>query len=307
MGVDRVVGEDTRVYSAPVTTTEDAARARPFLKWAGGKRGLADTLTPLFPDLEGRTYREPFLGGGAMFFHLAPKKAVLSDALEHLITTYRVIQKKPRPLLTRLTKLEHQHAKEPEETYYAIRHRFNFEDDAADEERAAWFIYLNRTCYNGLFRTNQSGHFNVPIGRYTNPRVADAERVNAASKALAKVRLIHADFAESLKAAKKNDFVYLDPPYVPLSATSSFAAYDGGFSMRDQEALRDLFAKLDRRGCLLALSNSDTPEVHALYKRKGWEVLRIDAPRSISANGAVRGTAPEVLVRNQACVDAARG
>lgn len=291
-----------RCNSARVTRPEDAAAARPFLKWAGGKRALAATLTPLFPLLDDRVYREPFLGGGAMFFHLAPAKAVLSDALEDLITTYGVIKKSPGDLLKRLAVLEERHS---ETAYYATRMRFNADRDAHLADRAAWFIYLNKTCYNGLFRTNQSGEFNVPIGRYTEPRIVDEARIRAASKALRKVALSHADFAESLDRAKKNDFVYLDPPYVPLSATSSFAAYDGGFSMRDQEALALLFAKLDKRGCLLALSNSDTPEVRKLYAK--FHIKKINAPRSISANGSVRGTAPEVIVRNAACVASARG
>jgi len=298
-----LVGDQGQVYSARVRARpKDAATARPFLKWAGGKRALAPLLTSLFPPLGDRTYREPFLGGGAMFFHLAPKKAVLSDALEDLITTYEVIKESPTKLLARLALFEKTHS---EATYYETRKRFNIERGAAPEDRAAWFIYLNRTCYNGLFRTNQSGEFNVPFGRYVNPRIADAPRVHAASKTLEKVTLRHADFAESMDLAKKGDFIYLDPPYVPISATSSFAAYDGGFRMRDQEALARLFSTLDKRGCLLALSNSDTPEVRKLYAR--FDLTEIDAPRSISANGALRGTAREVLVRNRACLDAARG
>ena len=210
----------------PTAVSSSRAPVRPFLKWAGGKQALASTLTPLFPPLSRRTYREPFLGGGAMFFHLRPPSAVLSDALADLVATYRVVQQRPDELLARLLELEHAHSAE---RYYEVRERFNLprrprSAAASDLERATWLVYLNRTCYNGLFRTNQAGKFNVPVGRYEAPRIADAARLHAASEALAGAELRHASFGGLLGEAEKNDFVYLDPPYVPLSATSSFSA-----------------------------------------------------------------------------------
>lgn len=288
----------------PAAVSSSRAPVRPFLKWAGGKQALASTLTPLFPPLARRTYREPFLGGGAMFFHLRPPRAFLSDTLADLIATYRVVQQRPDELLTRLVQLEKAHSAE---RYYEVRERFNQpQKPKGDLERAAWLVYLNRTCYNGLFRTNQAGKFNVPVGRYESPRVADAARILAASDALAGADLRHAPFGELLANAEKNDFVYLDPPYVPLSATSSFSAYaEGSFGPAAQAELAECFHEMDRRGCLLALSNSDTPLVRKLYA--GFEITAIEAPRSISARGSARGSAPEVLVRNRACVRRAAG
>jgi DNA adenine methylase len=298
----------TRAAEGTSTGPAEHAPVRPFLKWAGGKQALAATLEPLFPSLERRVYREPFLGGGAMFFHLRPRQAVLSDALADLIVTYEVVRDDPRKLLERLERLEREHSEarfyEVRESFNAGRKRVGREKDR--QERAAWLMYLNRTCYNGLFRTNQSGEFNVPLGRYRAPRIADAERVLAASRALASADIRHAPFEVALADARKGDFVYLDPPYVPLSATSSFAAYaDGSFDANDQARLARWFKDLDRRGCLLALSNSDTPLVRELYG--DFDVTAIDAPRSISARGSARGSAPEVVVRNRACVKAARG
>lgn len=307
---------------APVARSRAAARepVRPFLKWAGGKQALAPLLAPLFPSLERRTYREPFLGGGAMFFHLRPRHAVLSDALADLIVTYEVVRDAPRELLALLGQLEREHS---DARFYEVREAFNEGRPAARRgaagkgarsgearrERAAWLLYLNRTCYNGLFRTNQAGEFNVPVGRYRDPRIADAERILAASRALAgppPAELRHAPFDVSLADAARGDFVYLDPPYVPLSPTSSFSAYaDGAFGPGDQARLAACFRELDDRGCLLALSNSDTPAVRQLYR--GFEITEVDAPRSISARGSARGSAPEVLVRNRACVRHARG
>lgn len=280
---------------------------RPFLKWAGGKQALAAILEPLFPSLERRVYREPFLGGGAMFFHLRPRTAVLSDALADLIVTYQVVRDDPRKLLERLERLQGEHS---EARFYEVRESFNAgrrrSRDRDRLERAAWLMYLNRTCYNGLFRTNQSGEFNVPLGRYREPRIADADRILAASRALTGADVRHAPFEVALEEAERGDFVYLDPPYVPLSATSSFSAYaDGTFDANDQARLAHRFKELDRKGCLLALSNSDTPLVRELYA--DFDVTAIDAPRSISARGSARGSAPEVLVRNRACVRAARG
>lgn len=331
----RVVRVEETTEPRPRAPARGREPVRPFLKWAGGKQALAPLLAPLFPSLDRRTYREPFLGGGAMFFHLRPKRAVLSDALADLIATYEIVRDAPEDLLERLGALEREHS---DDRFYEVREQFNAGRAAsrnprgraattarprattartrtgaprrasidARAERAAWLLYLNRTCYNGLFRTNQAGEFNVPLGRYRDPRIADADRILAASKALAGAELLHAPFEVSLASAEKNDFVYLDPPYVPLSATSSFSAYaDGAFDADDQARLAACFRELDARGCLLALSNSDTPAVRALYR--GFAITEVAAPRSISARGSARGSAPEVLVRNRACVRHARG
>lgn len=272
---------------------------KPFLKWAGGKWNLAPQIQALLPpDLGLRTYREPFLGGGAMYFYLAkhapPKRAFLSDALGDLIATYQVVATDTQELVDALQKLKHRHSTE---SFYAVRERFNSERNASAVQRAAWLIYLNKTCFNGLFRTNSRGEFNVPVGRYTSPAIVDAPRLWAARNALRGADLRRAEFDHLEAEAEPGDVIYFDPPYVPLSASANFSAYaDGGFDDADQLRLRDLFVRLDERGCVLALSNSDTPRVRDLYQ--GFEIREISVPRSISAKGKSRAPAAEVLIRN---------
>lgn len=278
-------------------TSTDAPTGSPFLKWAGGKAAIAATIAALLPrDARERVYREPFLGGGALFFHLRPERAFLSDALKDLITTYRVIERHVEPLIRRLEALRQTHS--PEQ-YYAIRARFNEEPSAPDLDRATWLIYLNKTCFNGLFRTNRAGEFNVPIGSYKNPKVVDPERLRLAAAALTDATLEHAGFEHLLDVAAPGDVIYLDPPYVPLSKTSHFSAYsDGGFGVKDQERLAAVFRQLDERGCLLALSNSDTELVRELYA--GFDFTTLQAPRAVSASAEGRGTVRELVVRNVA-------
>lgn len=287
----------------PRTRIDDDAppAATPFLKWAGGKTSIANEILKHLPDdLTARTYREPFVGGGAMFFHVKthrqPAHVVLSDALADLMITYEIVREHVEPLITRLKELRKQHS---EEHYYAIRKRFNEEREAPKVERAAWLIYLNKTCYNGLYRTNQAGEFNVPMGRYQNPNVADERRLRMASIALDEVETKCARFEALLDDAKEGDVIYLDPPYVPISDTAYFAAYsDGGFGPDDQKRLAEVYRKLDERGCLLALSNSNTEKVHELYDGYGFEMKEIFAPRAISAKASTRGEVSELLIRN---------
>jgi DNA adenine methylase len=281
-------------------TVAPLVRARPFLKWAGGKWAIADQIKPLLPyDLSERVYREPFLGGGAMFFYLErelTETAVLTDSLADLVTTYKVVREHADALLTHLEQLRR--ARSPEH-FYEIRTAFNQQRDAAPVERAAWLIYLNKTCYNGLFRTNQSGAFNVPIGRFTNPGIVDPAALRLAGAALTNHEIRQEKFDYLLDEARAGDVIYFDPPYVPLSKTANFSAYaDGMFSLADQARLADVFRKLDQRGCLLALSNSDTPEVRKLYA--DFDISRIFAPRAISAKASTRGEVTELLIRNVA-------
>lgn len=271
--------------------------AHPFLKWAGGKWAIAPHLRSLLPhDHRQRVYREPFLGGGAMFFYLQPDQAYLSDALEPLITAYRATQFHVEPLIHRLEQLRETHSKEQ---YYDIRTRFNAERSASEIERAAWLIYLNKTCYNGLFRTNRRGGFNVPIGRFDNPGIVDPTRLRAAAAVLARATISHARFDHLLDAAQRDDLIYFDPPYVPISKTANFSSYsDGSFNERDQKNLAVVFRELDKRGCLLALSNSDTALVRELYA--GFDVSPVIAPRAISSKASTRGDVTELLIRNVA-------
>jgi DNA adenine methylase len=270
--------------------------AHPFLKWAGGKWAIAPQIERLLPrDTRQRVYREPFVGGGAMFFHLQPERAFLGDSLADLVTTYQVVQLHVDALVTRLEKLRATHSTEQ---FYAVRASFNEQKDAPRVERAAWLVYLNKTCYNGLFRTNLSGAFNVPVGRYANtPTIVDPPALRLAAAALAGAEVERAHFEHLLEVAEPGDVIYLDPPYVPLTKTSSFAAYcDGAFTVDDQTRLAGVFRQLDERGCLLALSNSDTPEVRRLYD--GYDMSPIIAPRAISAKASTRGDVTELLIRN---------
>jgi DNA adenine methylase len=271
--------------------------ASPFLKWAGGKWAIAERIRSLLPaDVRERVYREPFLGGGAMFFYLQPARSVLSDAVKPLIETYKSVQKHVGPLIHRLEKLRVAHS---DEHFYAIRERFNKDRSAEVLDRAAWLIYLNKTCFNGLFRTNKSGEFNVPVGRFTNPRIVDPERLRVSSGLLSRAKIKHATFDHLVDEAEPDDMIYLDPPYDPISKTSSFAGYaEGGFGREDQERLAETFRLLDERGCILALSNSDTELVRRLYA--GYDFSPIIAPRAISSKATTRGEVSELLVRNVA-------
>ncbi len=283
--------------SLPVRSARDG---QPFLKWAGGKRALASKIFKAFipDDISERAYREPFVGGGAMYFYLVqnarPRKSYLSDALGDLVTTYKVVRGETDALIEKLTELRDAHSSE---TFYQVRDAFNERRTASNVERAAWLIYLNKTCFNGLFRTNKEGLFNVPLGSFKNPAILDESRLRAAAAALRGAHVVKRHFQHLVHEAEEGDVIYLDPPYVPISRTASFASYaDGQFGMRDQEELAKVFRELDARGCLLALSNSDTEEVRRLYA--GFDIQTIVANRNISRTGSTRKPVAEVLVLN---------
>ncbi len=281
---------------AALDTAFDIARstqptASPFLKWAGGKARLLDQFAAHMPhDFE--RYHEPFVGGGAMFFALAPDDAVLSDVNPRLIETYRAVRDDVDGLIERL----HDHARRHNKAhYYASRLRFNEPRTDGGTERAALFIYLNKTCFNGLYRENSRGGFNVPMGRYANPTICDESTLRSASRALQNVDLRVGGFVDVLERVDEGDFVYFDPPYVPLSTTSNFTTYSkDGFGMREQLQLARTFAKLARRGCRVMLSNHDCDAVRELYA--GWRIETVSASRSISRNGKKRKPVGEVLV-----------
>ncbi|MEB3204935.1 MAG: DNA adenine methylase [Candidatus Sericytochromatia bacterium] len=273
--------------------------AGPFLKWAGGKARLLPELIRIYRATapHGR-YHEPFLGGGALFFGLVsegllePARAVLSDCNPHLIDAYRAVQGHPEALLTLLEDHQSRHC-----TEHYSRTRATVPDEAL--ARAARMIYLNRTCFNGLYRENAAGGFNVPMGRYRNPRIADRGRIEAASRALAAVALSCHPFAAIQADVGSGDFVYFDPPYHPLSRTSSFTRYVGlDFGEAQQVALRNLFAELDRRGATVLLSNSDCPFIRDLYRN--WPMRTVGMPRAINARSSGRGDVAELLVCNRA-------
>ena len=264
-------------------------RARPFLKWVGGKGRILPQLAPLLP-ARFENYYEPFIGGGAMFFSLQPRGTHLWDINAELINCYQVIRDQVDDLIVALRL--HRYEKD---YYYALRARDPAE--MSPVQRAARTICLNRTGFNGLYRVNRSGTFNVPFGRHNNPRICDAPNLRLCSRALAKVQLDCRDFLELSEQARPGDFVYFDPPYVPRSPTSAFTSYSaGGFKLPDQERLASLFAKLAHRGVHVMLSNSDVPLVHELYD--GFTVNIVMAARNINSRADRRGAVREVVVRS---------
>lgn len=261
---------------------------RPLLKWAGGKRQLLPAIKRHLPE-QIDTYFEPFVGGGAVFFSLAGegrfKRAVLADQNEELIATYRAVRDDVDAVIGELKKLHHS-----EEEYYLVR----ASRPRLPARRAARMIYLNRTGYNGLYRVNRAGRFNVPFGRYVRPKICDEERLLAVSQALQGVTLEVASFDTTVQAARPGDAVYFDPPYVPVSATARFAEYQsGGFSDEAHERLADLFGELWQRGVHAVLSNSDTPLTRRLFAPYQFEV--VSARRNINSAASRRGATKEIL------------
>jgi DNA adenine methylase len=266
--------------------------ASPFLKWVGGKRQLLPSITTRAPSQIAGTYWEPFLGGGALFFALAEQgrvqRAVLCDANLDLIDTYRCVREKPESLIRALRR-----HRNDEEHFYGVR--ATKPSTLSPVRRAARFIFLNRCGYNGLYRVNSRGDFNVPFGRYANPTICDAENIRAASRTLQIAELRHVDF-EDADSARRDDFVYFDPPYVPLSKTASFTAYvRTGFTSDDQRRLRALALRLKNRGVRILLSNSSSDEVRDLYSQ-GFTVETVDARRLINCQPSGRKAVPELLI-----------
>lgn len=261
---------------------------RPFLKWAGGKSRLIPQYTPYFPKRYS-TYYEPFLGGGAIFFHLLPTRSLLVDINAELVNVYRCVRDHVDGLIERLRVHRDRHCSE---YYYHLRSRHH----GSAIERAARLIYLNKTCFNGLYRENSKGQFNVPMGRYKNPGIFDPELLRAVSYALQRTQIEVAPFDLVLDYAQgPRDFVYFDPPYFPLSATSSFTAYSRHtFKQEDQIHLRDTFVELAQRGVKVMLSNSDCPFIHELYQ--GFNIHTIWAARAINSKASRRGKITELLI-----------
>lgn len=265
----------------------------PIVKWVGGKRQLMYELEINMPKTYNR-YFEPFIGGGALFFYLQPDNAYISDMNEELINLYQVVRDNVDELITDLQK--HDISKE---YFMEIRNIDRTEEyqNWSNIQKASRFIYLNRTCFNGMYRVNSKGEFNVPFGHYKNPRILDENNLINCSNLLQKTEIKHADFSEILKKVKKGDFVYFDPPYVPLSETSSFTSYTkDGFNIDMQFKLRDVCDELDSMGVKFLLSNSDTQFVNELYEN--YNIKKVFASRQINANADGRGKITEVLVRN---------
>ncbi len=265
--------------------------AAPVVKWVGGKTKLLPELLARMPTQFGRYY-EAFAGGAALFFRVAPTRAVVNDSNPDLVRLYTTIANDVGSVIRRL---EIHRAKHDERHYYATRERWN-EDHASwpDADRAATFIYLNKTCFNGLWRVNRSGDFNVPIGRYADPPICVPDALRAAQRVLSRADLRCGSYDAAVADAKAGDFIYFDPPYDPVTPTASFTSYTAGaFGPDQQRALADTARELVARGCKVMLSNSDTPYVRSLYK--GFRVDRVKCPRAINSNAAKRGDVDEVI------------
>jgi DNA adenine methylase len=267
--------------------------AAPYLKWAGGKRRLLKQYAPYFPARASiDRYYEPFVGSAAVFFYLQPQRARLADVNHQLVEIYQVVQQDVEGLI----KVLKTHRNE-REYYYQIRAQDPAELSAA--ERAGRLIFLNRTCYNGLYRENRRGKFNVPFGRYDNPKICDENRLRLASAALQGVDLAVGDFAQVVDRAGPGDFVYFDPPYAPLSATSNFTHYNRhGFNAGDQRRLAGVVEELTGRNCRVMLSNSSAPLIYELYNRPEYHLAPIQARRNINSKADGRGPVQELLILN---------
>ncbi|HVU28077.1 MAG TPA: DNA adenine methylase [Verrucomicrobiae bacterium] len=281
---------------APIESVSPA-EAQPFLKWVGGKSQLLAQFDEFFPAKIDR-YVEPFIGGGAVFFHLKhrfPKmKAFLRDNNDELINTYVAVRDYPRELMHRLDRHLKAFQANRENYYYETRSKHHL-PKSETVERAARMIFLNKTCYNGLWRVNSRGEFNVPIGSHKNPSLYDEENILAASYALRGVHLDTKDFRDALDETRRGEFVYIDPPYFPVSPTASFTSYTkDDFGAEEQRELAALFVAAANRGVHLMLSNSDTDFIRKLYRRFATHIVR--ARRMVNCDGTKRGEINEVVI-----------
>ena len=300
-----------------------APPVRPFLKWAGGKRQILPYLREFYPEAFA-VYREPFLGSGAVFFdlvnqgRLAGRRTVLADTNGDLVGCYTHVRDEPEAVIRSLKRLAARYKRDPQGHYYRVREKFNPARQAISNghgvasgrytaDLAAMLVYLNRTGFNGLFRLNSKGTFNVPLGRYSNPRICDTENLRKVAAVLSAktISIKQVRYAKGLVGAREGDFIYLDPPYAPLSATAQFTSYTSeGFTAADQRQLQRTVIRLADKGCWVLLSNSTAPEVAALYdgnrdaKRAGLRAYKRPARRTINSNASRRGQVFEYLITN---------
>ena len=268
----------------------------PIVKWVGGKRQLLDEIKPLLPKRI-TNYCEPFMGGGAVLFSIQPKKAMVNDLNGDLITLYEVVRDDVETLIELLKKHEN-----TEEHFYSIRDWDRDKEaykNMSKVEKASRILYLNKTCYNGLFRVNSSGEFNAPFGHYKNPNIVNEPVLRAVSKYFneSEIEFYNEDFEETLKKVKKGGFVYLDPPYDPVSDTANFTGYNkGGFDRNEQVRLKNCCDDLNKRGVKFMLSNSATDFIKELYK--DYNIHIVKAKRAINSDATKRGEIEEVLITN---------
>ena len=284
-----------QVYSQVSTVTP-----KPFVKWAGGKRQLIPILNESLPESFG-TYYEPFLGGGALLFHILTERngqrCSISDLNSDLVLAYTTIRNRIDELISSLKVHERNYKKKSKSYYYSVRES----NPRSEIEKTSRLLFLNRTCFNGLYRVNSKGKFNVPLGKYTNPNIVNEENLRAVSDILqsSRVAIKCRDFESVLQDAKKGDLVYFDPPYQPVSNTANFTSYTNkDFTIDDLDRLAKLCKKLDSKGCNVLLSNSDSKEVEDMFSNKSWKVNKIQANRSINSNSKKRTGHFELLIKN---------
>ena len=272
---------------------------KPFVKWAGGKRQLMSELEKNFPTKFG-TYLEPFLGGGAVMFDLLTKehnlKCNVSDLNSDLVLSYVTIRDRLEKLIESLENHSKNYHKDSTGYYYEVRNQ----EPKNQIEKVSRLLFLNKTCFNGLYRVNSKGKFNVPLGRYTNPNIVNKENLQAVSKTLQsdKIKISCRDFSSIIKDAKKGDFVYFDPPYQPVSDTANFTSYTHrDFTEDDLERLADLANQLNSKGCNVMLSNSNSKTVKKLFS-SGWKIKEIKANRAINSNSQKRTGHKEIIIKN---------
>ena len=273
---------------------------KPFVKWAGGKRQLIPILNENLPKSFG-TYYEPFLGGGALLFHIITErngqKCSISDLNSDLVLAYTTIRNRIDELISSLKSHEKKYQKNSKSYYYSVRES----NPRSEIEKTSRLLFLNRTCFNGLYRVNSKGKFNVPLGRYTNPNIVNEENLRSVSDMLqsSRVSIKCRDFEAVLRDAKKEDLVYFDPPYQPVSETANFTSYTTrDFTYDDLNRLAELCTKLDSKGCKVLLSNSDSKDVADMFSEKPWKVNKIKANRSINSNSKKRTGHFELLIKN---------
>ena len=284
--------EQTRLFPQP----------KPFVKWAGGKRQLLPVLCNNMPKMFNKYY-EPFLGGGALFFNIVGKgqhSYHISDLNCNIVLAYTTIRDHAEELIDALITHSKEYNVDSKSYYYHVRD--DYDDTNADAiETVSRLIFLNKTCFNGLYRVNSSGKFNVPIGRYVNPTIADAQNIRAVSDVLNQhdVHIKCQDFGHIIKYAQKGDFIYFDPPYLPVSKTASFTMYTGvDFDIDDQKKMAELCAALDEKDCHVLVSNSDSDVISDMFTTRNWTIEHVDAVRCINSNSRKRHGHRELLIKN---------
>jgi DNA adenine methylase len=290
---------DLKVIKSYVMKEIKAKKAKPFLKWVGGKGQLLEQFQNLLPQ-KYNSYFEPFIGGGAVFFAINPKKSHINDINKTLVKTYTHIKDNTEKLIKSLKKLEQEFNTKNDdarkEFYYSLREKYNALSHE-DFDKSLYFLFFNKTAFNGVYRENSKGGFNVPMGSYKNPKIVDEENLRLVSQILSNTKITSGSFVDAVKNAKAGDFVYFDPPYHPLSETSKFTSYSkDSFSKDDQIRLRDLFIELDKKGVYIMLSNSSAPFIQEIYS--GYKQIPVYATRMINSKSDKRGKISEVVIVN---------